>query len=91
MNTAILNIKTDPQTKGQLKAFASQLGLPVSTLLNAQIKQMLRNGKVEFNITLEPTPYLEAIIKEAEADYKANKNITRTTNRAELVDFLDSL
>ena len=66
MKTSILNIKTDPETKEQLKAFATNLGLPVSALLNAQIKQMLRTGKVEFEKTLEPTPYLEKLIKEAE-------------------------
>jgi hypothetical protein len=40
---------------------------------------------------LEPTPYLEKIMKEALADYKAGKNITRTTNKAELNAYLDTL
>ncbi len=91
MNTAILNIKTDPDTKDQLKAFAAQVGLPVSALMNAQIKQMLRNGKVEFSTTLEPTPYLERIIKEAEADYKADKNTVATDSDEDTIDFLRSL
>ena len=91
MNTAILNIKTDPDTKEQLKAFAAQVGLPVSALLNAQIKQMLRNGKVEFSTALEPTPYLETIIKEAEADYRAGKNIVATETNEETLDYLRSL
>lgn len=91
MNTAILNIKTDPAIKEQLKKFAAELGLPVSALLNAQIKQMLRAGKVEFSTNLEPTPYLEGIMKEAEADYKAGKNFTRVTSNKELEDFLESL
>jgi antitoxin component of RelBE/YafQ-DinJ toxin-antitoxin module len=91
MNTAVLNIKTDPQTKQQLKAFAAQMGLPVSALINAQIKQMLRTGEVRLTTSLEPTPYLEKIIKEAEVDYAAGRNITRTTNKAELKAYLESL
>ncbi|HUD07180.1 MAG TPA: hypothetical protein VMR34_04810 [Candidatus Saccharimonadales bacterium] len=91
MNTAILNIKTDPETKEQLKDFAAQVGLPVSALLNAQIKEMLRNGRVEFSTTLEPTPYLQKIIKEAEADYKAGRNITRTNSTEETIAHLRSL
>lgn len=91
MNTSILNIKTDPETKEQLKAFAAQVGLPVSALLNAQIKQMLRNGKVEFSTSPEPTPYLEAIIKEAEADYKVGKNIVATESDEETLNFLRSI
>jgi antitoxin component of RelBE/YafQ-DinJ toxin-antitoxin module len=91
MNTAILNIKTDPDTKDQLKAFAAQVGLPVSALMNAQIKQMLRNGKVEFSTTLEPSPYLEGIIKEAEADYETGKNVVATESDEDTLDFLRSL
>ncbi len=91
MNTAIVNIKTDPNTKKQLKDFAAQVGLPISALLNAQIKQMLRTGKVEFSTNLTPTPYLEAIIKEAKADYAAGRNITTVTNKAELEDYLSTL
>jgi antitoxin component of RelBE/YafQ-DinJ toxin-antitoxin module len=91
MNTAILNIKTDPDTKEQLKAFAKQVGLPVSALMNAQIKQMLRNGKVEFSTKLEPTPYLQGLIKEAETDYKAGKNIVTTDSDEDTLDFLRSL
>jgi hypothetical protein len=41
--------------------------------------------------TLEPTPYLEKIMREALADYKAGKNITRTTTKAELENYLDKL
>ena len=76
MNTAIINVKIDPETKAQLKAFASQVGLPVSALLNAQIKQMLRTGKVEFSAALEPTPYLENILREVDNDIKTGKNLS---------------
>lgn len=83
MNTSVLNIKTDPDTKAELKAFAAQLGLPVSALLNAQIKQMLRSGTVELSVSLEPTPYLQEVIKEAETDYVAGRNISGPFETAE--------
>jgi len=91
MNTAVLNIKIDPETKQKLKTFAAQVGLPVSALMNAQIKQMLRNGKVEFSTTLEPTPYLEEVMRKAEADYKAGRNVTKTKTKAEALAHLRSL
>lgn len=91
MNTAILNIKMDPKTKERLKIFASQLGLPVSALINAQIKQMLRTGKVELDTTLEPTPYLIKLVKKAEADYKAGRNVITLNGRDELKDYLKTL
>ncbi len=83
MNTAILNIKTDPETKKQLKEFAAQVGLPVSALMNAQIKQMLRSGSVEFSTDEIPNAATQKQIKQAVADYKAGKNIYGPFDTAE--------
>ncbi|MGH7868628.1 MAG: hypothetical protein ACREP9_13620 [Candidatus Dormibacteraceae bacterium] len=78
MNTVVLNIKTDPQIKQQLQIFAAELGVPVSVIMNAQIKQMLRDRKVVLSTELEPTPYLEKIMRQVENDIKASRNITST-------------
>jgi antitoxin component of RelBE/YafQ-DinJ toxin-antitoxin module len=89
--TITMNIRVDEATRQGLKDFAARLGIPASSLVNASIRQMLRAQAVTFTTALEPTPYLQKIIKEAEADYKAGKNITRVTNRAELEAYLDTL
>lgn len=91
MSTVLLSIKTDPETKRELKAFASELGLTSTAFVNAVVKQALHDRRVVLGRTLEPTPYLQKIIKEAEADYAAGRNITRVTNRTELKAFLDSI
>ena len=85
MNTAILNIKTDPETKEQLKEFAAQVGLPVSALMNAQIKQILRDRKVAFDITLRPTPALEKVTRKAEADF-ASDSVDTFENKQEALE-----
>lgn len=89
--TTSMNIRIDEQTRKELKDFAAQVGIPASSLVNATIRQMLRTGEVRLTTKLEPTPHLEKIITEAEADYAAGKNITRVANKKELKDFLDSL
>jgi len=86
-----MNIRIDEDTRKQLNDFAGQVGIPAASLVNASIKQMLRSKQVTFNTNLEPTPYLEKIIKEAESDYKAGKNITTTHTDKETLDFLRSL
>lgn len=86
-----MNIRMDEDTRKKLKDFAGQVGIPATSLVNASIKQMLRNQQVTLSTALEPTPYLEKIIKEADADYKADKNITRTTNKTELETYLSSI
>lgn len=86
-----MNIRMDEDTRRKLKEFAGQVGIPATSLVNASIKQMLRNQHVTLSTSLEPTPYLEKIIKEAEADHAAGKNITTTRTDEETLDFLRSL
>ena len=77
MNTT-LNVKIDAKTKQSLKEFAAEVGVPVSSLINGTIKQMLRDRKVVFSTALEPTPYLAKILKEAEADIATGQNLSPT-------------
>ncbi|MGC1176456.1 MAG: hypothetical protein WA843_00135 [Candidatus Saccharimonadales bacterium] len=91
MTKTILNIKTDPSTKQQIQEFAAELGVPVSVIMNAQIKQMLRDRKITLSTELEPTPYLAKILKQIQEDLAIGKNITRTSNTKEALSHLDSL
>ena len=70
MTKTILNIKTDPKTKVEIQEFAAELGVPVSVIMNAQIKQMLRDRKIVLSTELEPTPYLIKIMDQVEKDLK---------------------
>jgi len=91
MTKAVLNIKTDPETKQQIQEFAAELGLPVSVIMNAQLKQMLRDRKVVFSTELEPTPYLEKIMNQVEMDLATKKNTTPTKTVGDVLAHLRSL
>lgn len=90
MSTVLLSIKTDEQTKQELKTFAAELGVSSTAFVNMIIKQALRDKRVVLSVNLEPTPYLEKIMREAEADYAADRNITHTKGAGALAH-LDSL
>jgi len=91
MAKVILNIKTNPETKIQLQEFAAELGVPVSVILNAQIKQMLRTRKVTLTTELEPTPYLEKIMRQVEKDLVSGRNMTKAMDATEAVAYLKTL
>ncbi len=91
MNNALLSIRTDDKTKEEVTEFASSVGLSVSAFVTVILKQAVKEGRVVLSPTLEPTPYLEKIMREALADYKAGKNITTIKSKAELDTFFDSL
>lgn len=84
-----MNIRLDEETRIKLQAFADQLGIPATTLAAANIKQMLRSGEVRLTTTLEPTPYLEKIMREADADIKSGRNISKAYDNID--DFFSAL
>lgn len=87
MTSVLLSIKTDPQTKQELKEFASDMGLTTTALVNMVIKKTLR----EKRIVLEPTPYLEKIMRQADKDLKAGKTSGPFHTADEAIAHLKSL
>lgn len=91
MSSVLLTIKTDSETKAQVKDFAAEIGVSTTAFVNMVVKQALRERRVVLTSKLEPTPYLEKIMKEAVIDRKAKRNYTTITNEAELDDFFKDL
>lgn len=83
MASALLSIRTDDQTKRTIANFAASLGLSTSAFATAVLLQAVRDGHITLSPTLKPTPYLESIIKEAEGDYAAGRNIRGPFETAE--------
>jgi len=90
MSTATINVRIDQKTKREITDFADQLGMPVSVLIVATIKQMLRTGHVEFGVDPEPNENLKKAIREAEEDELAGR-VTYVNTTDEAMEHLDSL
>ena len=75
MSNALLSIRTDDKTKKEIADFASSVGLSVSAFATVILKQAVREGRVVLTPTLEPTPYLEKIMRQARANRKAGRNV----------------
>ena len=70
MNTAVVITKTEPGVKEQAQKVARELGISLSSLVNAYLKQMVRTKRVEFDLGEEPSEYLKSVINKAEENYK---------------------
>ncbi|MGD8373801.1 MAG: hypothetical protein PVI21_03000 [Candidatus Woesebacteria bacterium] len=81
--STILNIRTDAQTKSEITNFASSIGLSASAFVLAVVKQAVREKQVVLRPSLEPTPQLEKIMREADADIKAGNNISKAYSNVE--------
>lgn len=71
MNThTILNIKTDKKLKSEAQKVAGELGVPLSTVLNAFLKQFVRDKEITFSANeYRPAAYLIKLIEEAQEEY----------------------
>lgn len=72
----VLNVKTDKETKEQAQRLAKHLGIPLSTIVNAQLKAFVASG--EFKVSREPElrPDVKAELERAIAEAKLGKNLS---------------
>ena len=92
MNTkTILNIKTDKVLKKHAQETAEELGIPLSTAINAFLKQFVREKEITLSANeYTPTPYLQKIIVEARKEYSEGKSSGPFTGK-ELIAHLKKL
>ncbi|HUW21788.1 MAG TPA: type II toxin-antitoxin system RelB/DinJ family antitoxin [Candidatus Bathyarchaeia archaeon] len=69
-NTTLINIRTDTEIKNQARAVAEKLGLSLSAIINAYLRQLIRTKSVSFNLNEEPTDYLLQTLKNSKKDIK---------------------
>lgn len=90
-NTAALTIRTDPETKKAIADFANSVGMSTSAFATAVLLQTVRNRQVILTPTLEPTPYLERIMRKADEDIKTGRNMSHPMNKQQALEHLRSL
>ncbi len=91
MNTAVINIKTTPETKREAQRVADELGLSLSTLVNALLKQVVRTQGITLSITNEePTEFLLRALQESAADKKAGRVSQTFDNVDDALSWLDN-
>ena len=76
MKTA-LNIKTDREVKYKAQKIAKDIGLPLSAVVNAYLKEFVRERAVRFCVEPEIRPEVGKLLRKASKDYKNKKNISK--------------
>ena len=89
MNTAVINIKTEEEVKKKAQNIASELGLSLSSLINAYLKQLVRTRRIEFDLGEEPSEYLKSIIRKAEENYRKGRTSPAFKTGEEAVKWLE--
>jgi len=90
MRYTVVTAKVDPQTKRLAQETAFELGMPLSVVIKAFLKQFIRTKSVTFNVQDErPTKYVLDSLKKSEEDVKAGRVSPSFTNAKDATAWLD--
>lgn len=90
MNTTSLSIKIEPKIKAQIQTLADEFNVSVADLVNAYLKQLVKNKSVLSKFSENPTPYLLESIKIARKERKIGKTSPVFDNADDSIKWLNS-
>jgi addiction module RelB/DinJ family antitoxin len=91
MSKTVLNIKVDSDVKERSREVAKDLGLPLSTVVNAYLKEFIRDREVRFSAAPRLRPEVEKELRERIDDMDAGRNIVGPfTSAKEAIAYLES-
>ncbi len=76
MKTTVINVKTDKEVKGAAQKIAEELGLSLSTVINAYLRQFVRNKEIHLSTTPHMSLELEKFLGKVEEDIKKKRNFS---------------
>lgn len=90
MQTAVINLRVEPQTKEKAQIVARQLGLSLSAVIEGFLAHLIRTKTVHFSLKEEPTEYMLQALKESKEDIKAGR-VVSFKNPDKALFYLDRL
>lgn len=88
----MINVKADKDIKEKAQIIAKDLGMPLSTIINAFLKDFVRNKSVYFSTIPKMTPKLENLLDSVEKDIKTGKNMSQKfSSSKEAIKYLNNL
>lgn len=69
-NATVINIRTDTKIKNDAQEVVEKLGLNLSAVINAYLRQLIRTKTVSFSLNEEATDYLLKTLKQSQKDIK---------------------
>lgn len=91
MNTAIINIKTDKKLKAELKKVTQKLGLPLGTIINAYLRELVREQRVVFSAPPALNQCTKRLLQSIDKDIRAGKNADGPFSPQEAIEYLNRL
>mgnify|MGYP000344747228 FL=1 len=89
---SVINIKTDKRIKENAQKIAKDIGLSLSDVINASLRNFIRTREVYFSTIPRMTPEFERLVGKINKDIKKKKNLSPSFSSSEKInDYLDNL
>ena len=82
MSKTTINIKADKNVKEKAQKLARDLGMPLSTVINAYLNQFIRTKEVHFYLEGELKPSAKRRLNRLQKEVMAGKNLSPTFSDA---------
>ena len=69
----LITVKTDKSLKRAVDKLIDEIGIPLGTLINSFLRQIVRDKEVSFSISYKPNIYLRTTIEEGLKEYREGK------------------
>jgi len=73
MPQAVINFKIDSKLKSEAKEVLDEMGLNFSVAINAYLKKLILEKRIEFTVPEIPNARLRKAIRDAHKEYKSGK------------------
>lgn len=83
MTKTLINIKTDKDVKEQAQRLAKEIGVPLSTVVNAYLKEFIRMREIRIGVEPKIRPEVGRILKQTSNDFRKRKNVAGPFKNAE--------
>jgi addiction module RelB/DinJ family antitoxin len=80
---SVLNVKVDDEVKKEAQSLAEELGIPLSTVVNATLREFVASREVTFSALPRLKPELEAELERLEHDIAKGRNLSPEFNDGE--------
>lgn len=79
----VLNVKVDPQLKKEAQEAAKAIGLPISTVVAAGLREFVRTRSITISDEPRLKPEVEAELLQISKDIRAGRNLSPTFDSAD--------
>lgn len=87
--TTSLHIKVESDIKIQAQKTAEELGLSLSAVMKALLKQFIRTQRLSVSVSEEPSPYMIEALKKSDEEYGEGNTSPSFSNTKDSFRWLD--